>query len=352
MNNNSLIGLDISKNVFQVCAQDEKGHVTMKKRLSRLNVLSWFSQQPPATIGIEACGGSHYWARELKAQGHEVKILPPQHVKPFVRTNKSDAHDAQAIARALREPDIASVPIADRVQQDMQVLHRMRQRLVAERTALVNQIRGFLLEYGIALPVGVARARDGAKALLEKRPTSLSSDFLQVLQDQFSELLVKDEKIVFYKEQIEKQVQADRAGVRVMKMLGIGVLSASALLIKLRHAGTYRNGRHFAASIGLVPRHEGTGGKITIMGMSKRGDRYLRTLLIHGARTVIFHAKKRTDPLGLWIQSLVERRGANKAAVALASKHARIAWRLITHDEEFLPQKAAASKLQQTVAAA
>lgn len=349
MNNNSLIGLDISKHVFQVCVQDERGHVTMKKRLSRLNVLSWFSQQRPATIGIEACGGAHYWARELKTQGHDVKILPPQHVKPFVRSNKSDAHDAHAIARALREPDISPVPIADRAQQDMQVLHRMRQRLVEERTALVNQIRGFLLEYGIALPVGIDRAREGAKNLLEEHPATLSSDFLQVLQDQFSELLGKDEKIASYKNKIEKQVQADAAGVRVMKMLGIGVLSASALLIKLRHSGTYRNGRHFAASMGLVPRHEGTGGKVYIKGMSKRGDRYLRTLLIHGARTVIFHAKKRTDPLGLWINALVERRGANKAAVALASKNARIAWRLITQEEEFQPHKAAGSELQKMV---
>lgn len=352
MSDNSLIGLDISKNVFEVCVQDEKGNVMQRKRLSRLNVLSWFAQQSPAVVGLEACGGAHHWARELKARGHEVKILPPQHVKPFVRTNKSDAHDAQAIGRALREPDIAPVPIADRAQQDLQVLHRMRQRLVDERTALVNQIRGFLLEYGIALPVGVDRCRGGAKMLLEKRPESLSSDFLQVLQDQFSEFLGKDEKIAWYTKQIEKKVEADPSGVRVMKVLGIGVLSASALLIKLRHSGTYQNGRHFSASLGLVPRHEGTGGMIHIKGMSKRGDRYLRTLLIHGARAVIQHVEKRTDPLGLWIKGLVERRGVNKAAVAVASKHARIAWRLITHEEEFEPKKAAGSIAKPVVAAA
>ena len=341
MSHNNLIGLDISKNVFEVCVQNEKGEVMERNTLTRTNVLGWFSTQEKSTIGLEACGGAHYWARELTKQGHKVKILPPQHVKPFVRTNKSDMHDAQAIGRALREPDMPVVPIADREQQDLQALHRMRQRLVEERTALINQMRGFLLEYGIALPLGIERMREGIKTILEKRPETLSAYFLDVLQDQYSDLILKDEKISGYTNKIEERVAKDASGKRVMEMVGIGVLSASALLIKLRHAGTYENGRHFAASIGLVPRHEGTGGKIRIKGMSKRGDRYLRTLLIHGARTAMQHIEKRTDPLGLWAKGVLARQGFNKAAVALASKHARIAWRLITHQEEFQPMKAA-----------
>jgi transposase len=341
MNNHSVIGVDLSKQVFEVCVQDAEGHVKERRRLSRSTVLSWFAQQPSARVGMEACGGAHYWARELTARGHDVRILPPQYVKPFVRGNKSDAHDAQAVARALREPDMACVPIADRDQQDLQALHRMRQRLVAERTALVNQMRGFLLEYGIALPVGIDRAREGVRALLAKRPEALSTVFLEMLQDQFSELLHRDERIGFYTQRIAAGVAADPAGVRVREVLGIGVLTASALLIKLRHAGVYRNGRHFAASLGLVPRHEGTGGDVRVKGMSKRGDQYLRTLLIHGARAAIRHVGKRTDPLGQWARRVADRRGVNKAAVALASKHARIAWRLITHGEEYQPNKAA-----------
>lgn len=352
MNHDSLIGLDISKSIFEACVQDQRGHVKERRRLSRRSVLAWFSQRPPSTVGIEACGGAHYWARELKALGHEVKILPPQHVKPYVRTNKSDTQDAQAIARALREPDMPGVAIADRGQQDLQALHRMRQRWVEERTALVNQMRGFLLEYGIALPAGIEQARAGSQRLLAERPGALSADFLAVLQDQVSELFRKDEMISAYTKRIEERVEADPAGRRVMKVLGIGTLTASALLIKLRHAGTYRNGRHFAASLGLVPRHAGTGGRIQIQAMSKRGDRYLRTLLIHGARAVIRHLGKRNDPLSAWIQGVVERRGVNKAAVALASKNARIAWRLITHDEEFQAAKAAGPARSLTAAAA
>lgn len=341
MNNNNLIGLDIAKNVFEVCVQNAQGQVLKKKRLSRASVLRWFSQQGQARVGLEACGGAHYWARALKAQGHDVKILPPQHVKPFVRSNKSDAHDAHAIARALREPDIAGVAISDREQQDLKALHRVRQRLVEARTALINQVRGFLLEYGIALPQGLDRARAGIRGLLAERPTGLSSDFLAVLQDQWSECLRYDEQIGAYTKRLQVRVEEDPCGVRVSAVAGIGVLTASALLIKLRHAGTYRNGRHFAASLGLVPRHAGSGGSVRILGMSKRGDRYLRTLLIHGARAVIRHVGKKTDSLSRWVQGVVERRGVNKAAVALASKNARIAWHLITREEDYNPEKAA-----------
>ena len=342
MNKITMIGMDIAKNVFQVCVQNNRGETVEKRRLSRAKVLCWFSQQVPVIVGMEACGGSHYWAREISKLGHRVRILPPQHVKPYVRTNKSDANDAQAICRAMREPDINDIPISDRAQQDMQAYHRLRQRLVEERTALVNQIRGLLLEYGIALPVGLKRARKEISRLLEDQLDALSDDFLVLLQEQYCELLEKDRKVDRYTQQIEDRVVQDPAGVRVMKVAGIGVLGASALLNKLRHAGVYRNGRHFASSLGLVPRHDGTGGVTQTKGMSKRGDRYLRTLLIHGARSVIRHLKEeKKDPMSLWVKGLAERRGANKAAVALASKNARIAWRLIMHEEEYQPEKAA-----------
>jgi len=336
----TIIGLDIAKSVFEVCSQDDGGNVVERRQLVRGHVLGWFAQRPPCRVGIEACGGSHYWAREITRLGHQVRIIPPQYVKPYVRTNKSDAHDAQAIGRALREPDMPSVAIATVPEQDVQALHRVRSRLIAERTALINQLRGLLGEYGIVLPKRIEQARKGFTKLLENPPEALSLMFRDLLRDHNQELHQKDEKIDRYTTQIEQQVEADPAGQRVRKILGIGPLTASALVIKVRHGSAYQNGRHFSASLGLIPRHAGTGGKVTIKGLSKRGDRYLRGLLIHGARAVIAHVKHKKDPLSLWIKNLIDRRGKNKAVVALANKHARIAWRLIAKNETYDAKRA------------
>ena len=340
MNKISMIGLDIAKDVFELCVQDDMGHTQERRQLKRKDVLNWFGRRAPSRVGLEACGGAHYWAREIGKRGHEVKMIPAQYVKPFVRTNKSDAHDAQAICRVLREPDVPSVAIADILQQDIQALHRVRSRLVKERTTLVNQVRGLLLEHGIALPKRIDRARHGLRGLLQSPPPEMSPLFVSIMQDHASDLHRCDEKISNYGSRIEKLVTEDPGGERVMKIPGIGPLSASALVLKVRHASAYRNGRHFAASLGLVPRHEGTGGKVFLRGMSKRGDRYLRTLLIHGARSVINHIQKKTDPFSLWVKAVIERRGKNRAVVALANKNARIAWRVIAREEEFQAQKA------------
>lgn len=347
MENNSNIGIDIAKTIFEVCRQDGKGKTVERKRLSRGQVLGWMSKQVPSLVGIEACGGAHFWAREITKLGHEVRIIPPQYVKPYVMRNKSDRLDAQAIARALREPDIPCVSIASTENQDTQVLHRVRSRLIQERTALVNQLRGFLLEYGIALPKKITEARKGFQKIVAEPPESLSLEFRFIFEERWKELYEKEEKINIYTKKIEALVKKDPAGARVRKILGIGPLSASALLLKVRHESTYRNGRHFSASLGLVPRHEGTGGKVKLKGMSKRGDRYLRTLLIHGARAVIFHVTHKNDNFSLWIQGLIERRGKNKAAVAIANKNARIAWRLIAKEETYNPALAV-NRTQQT----
>ena len=336
----SIIGLDIAKNIFEVSCQDDKGNVVRRSRLRRGQVLLWFAEQAPCQVGLEACGGAHYWAREIKKRGHDVKIIPPQHVKPFVRANKNDCHDAKAIGRALREPDMPFVSIAAPEHQDGQALHRVRSRLIKERTSLVNQLRGFLMEYGIVLPKRIDRARKGFQMLIQDPPESLSHRFRSLLEDHWKELCEKDRKIDHYSTEIEGLVNGNPAGIRVRKIRGVGPLSASALLLKIRHASSYRNGRHFSASLGLVPRHEGTGGHIKIKGMSKRGDRYLRTLLIHGARSVVAHCNNKKDGLSVWIQELVRRRGINKAVVALANKNARIAWRLIAKEDEYNPELA------------
>jgi transposase len=336
----SIIGLDIAKEIFEVCVQDVHGKTKERHRLRRKDVLNWFERRESAKVGLEACGGAHYWAREISRRGHEIKIIPPQYVKPFVRANKDDSHDAQAICRALREPDMPSVAMADIAQQDIQALHRVRSRLVRERTALVNQARGLLLEHGIALGKRLDKARQGLNKLVQFPKSGMSHLFVTILQDHVRELHQCDEKISYYESVIEKLVREDPAGERVMEVPGVGSLSASALLVKIRHASVYENGRHFAASLGLVPRHEGTGGKVFIRGMSKRGDPYLRTLLIHGARAVISHVENKRDPFSMWIKGVVQRRGKNKAIGALANKNARIAWRVIAREERYDVHKA------------
>ena len=336
------IGLDIAKNVFEVCCEDGKGNVVERRRLRRAQVLAWFAGQTRCVVGLEACGGAHHWARKITELGFTVRIVPPQYVTPHVRTNKSDAHDAHAILRALREPDLPTVAIASRAQQDIQALHRVRVRLIKQRTALSNQIRGLLLEDGIAIPKRIDHVRKKLSELMSV-PSGLSHTFLTILEEQAKELAALDERIERYNRQIEQQAQEDPAGRRVMGVLGIGGLTASALVLKVRHASAYKNGRHFAASLGLVPKHEGTGGKIFMRGMSKRGDRYLRTLLIHGARAVVSHVHDKLDPLSLWLKALIERRGTNKAVVALANKNARIAWHLIVKEEVYDPSRACAA---------
>jgi len=333
----NVIGLDIAKNSFEVCMTDLEGNIIERKTLNRKRVLEYFAKASLSSVGLEACAGAHYWARQIESLGHEVRLIAPQHVKPFVLGNKNDSKDAYAISRCLREPNIPYVPIGSTKDQDLRSLHRVRQRFVSGRTALVNQIRGLLLEYGISMSRGIDQARREVKSILQEPAQALSGIFLRLLQEQYSELLDKDDKIKAYTALIKKYVQEDPAAVRVMKISGIGPITASYLLIKLRHTGHYKNGRHFAASLGLVPRHEGTGGLVRLKGISKRGDTYLRTLLIHGARNEIRFRDRRQDNLGAWIRSLVDRRGFNKACVALANKHARIAWRVITHNQEYNP---------------
>lgn len=331
----SIIGLDIAKTKFEVCGQDIKGKVVKRKKLHREQVLKWFGQQEGCLVGVEACGGAHYWAREITKRGHRVKIIPPQYVKPYVVRNKSDRQDARAIGQALRDPETPCVSIASPAQQDTQVWHRVRSRLIRERTALINQLRGFLLEYGIAMPKRIDKAREGFRGLMGEWPDTLSLEFRQMFEAHMGELRQKDEKIDAYTRKIEQGVRRDPAGIRAEKIRGVGFLSASALLLKIQHESIYRNGRHFAASLGLVPRHEGTGGRLRLKRISKRGDRYLRTLLIHGARAVVNHAASKQDSLSRWARALAERRGVNKAVVALANKNARIAWRVIAKGEEY-----------------
>jgi len=320
------MGIDIAKNVFEVYVEDEAGQVLERRRLSRKKLLSWLANRPPATVGMEACGGAHYWARELEQLGHTVRLIAPQYVKPWVQTNKSDAVDARAICRAVQEPGMRFVAIAGEAQQAVQAFHRVRSRLMGNRTALVNQIRGILLEYGVALPQGVASVRKALPLLLaEERWSPLVRQFLV---EQQAELLAWDTRIEVVTGHIQRESATQPVCHRLEQVRGIGPLGASALWLKLA-GGSYQNGRHVAAALGLVPKHTGTGGKVRLGGISKRGDRYLRQLLIHGARAVVAHVGEKQDGLSRWLRSLVARRGMNKAVVALANKNARVAFALM-----------------------
>lgn len=326
------IGLDLAKSVFQVHGEDAQGHVWVRKRLRRTQVLHWFANTPACLIGIEASGGAHYWARVLGGLGHTVRIMPPQYVRPFVKTNKSDVRDAQAICRAVGEPDMTFVPVASQANQD---LHRMRTRLLKERTALCNQTRGLLLEYGLAVAKGVGRLRTQLRAWLGAPPVEMTPALLRIVQDQYSELQAKDDKLADYTMRIEAAVKTDPVGQRLLAVPGLGPRSASGLLIKVRQLAGVDNGRGLATLLGLTPRHEGTGGTLRMLGISKRGDRYLRSLLIHGARAVAARVTDKTDPVSRWLANLIARRGMNKACVALANKNARIAFALIASGKAY-----------------
>jgi len=318
------IGIDIAKNVFEIYVEDGATQGVERKRLSRKKMLPWLANRPPALVGMEACGGAHYWARELTKLGHEVRLMAPQYVKPWVQTNKSDAADARAICRAVQEPGMRFVRIATEAQQDVQAMHRVRSRLRGNRTALMNQIRGILLEYG------VASLRNALPSLLaEERWSPLMRQFLT---EQQAELTACEAQMAAVTVAITRASATQPVCQRLEQVRGIGPLGASALWLKLA-GGAYQNGRHVAAALGLVPKHTGTGGKVRLGGISKRGDRYLRQLLIHGARAVVAQVGEKPDALSGWLRRLVARRGMNKAVVALANKNARVAFALL-HGEQ------------------
>jgi len=328
----TMMGVDLAKNVFEVYVEDESGQVVKRHRLSRKKMLPWFANRPPAVVGMEACGGAHYWGRELTKLGHEVRLIAPQYVKPWVQTNKSDQADARAICRAVQEPGMRFVGIATEAPQDVQTFHRVRRRLIGNRTALVNQIRGILLEYGVAVPQGVGALRKALPTLLADERWSLL--MRQFLTEQQTALTAYDTQIAAVMAGITRESATHPVCHRLEQVRGIGPLGASALGVKLA-GGSYQNGRHVAAALGLVPKHTGTGGKVRLGGISKRGDRYIRQLLIHGARAVVAQLGEQADPLSCWLRRLVARRGMNKTVVALANKNARVAFALVSGGQTY-----------------
>ena len=329
------IGLDIAKNVIQVHGVNHSGATALSKRLKRVQVIEFFAKFPPCLIAIEACAGSHYWARELLKMGHQVKLIPAQYVKPFVRRSKTDANDAAAICDAARQPEMPTVAINNEQQQAIQMLHRIRQRLMEERTALINQTRGLVGEYGIVFPIHVAAFKDGVRRLLANESDVLPILAHQLLQDLCVELTVLEERIDLVDARVKRLAKEDERCVRLVEIPGIGPVTATALIAAVGDAKRYRSARRMAASFGLTPHEHSSGGKQKLLGISKRGDRYLRWLLIQGARSIMRFSSRRDDALSRWVNQLALRRGVNVAAVALANKLARFAWALLAKGENY-----------------
>ncbi|MFQ5488856.1 MAG: IS110 family transposase, partial [Gammaproteobacteria bacterium] len=318
---------------------DRRGHVVFRKKLSRGKLLAFMANLPACRVGMEACGGAHDWARRFRDMGHEVRLMSPQFVKPYVKSNKNDGSDAEAICEAVERPNMRFVPIKGE-QQDIQSLHRARSQAIAHRTAQGNQIRGLLMEYGLVVPQGLARLRKRLPEILEDAENGLTAGFRETLFDLYQELRRLDEWVAGYDARIKALSAQNEACRLLMTIPGIGPLIATALVAAVGDASVFRNGREMAAWLGLVPRQHSTGGKPRLLGISKRGDSYLRQLLIHGARAVVWFADRKEDRRSRWVVGLEHRRGRNVAAVALANKTVRAAWALLTRGEAYQPQAA------------
>lgn len=336
------IGIDLAKNVFQVHGVDERGKVVLKKQLKRAQVLPFFANLAPCKIGMEACGSAHYWARKLQTLGHTVQLIAPQYVKPFVKRNKNDAADAAAICEAVTRPDMPTVPIKNVEQQAILSVHRARQGFVKARTAQANQIRGLLAEYGFAIPKGMGQLLRQAPEIIEDGENDLPGGFRLLIARLLDQLKELDRQVGELGAEIQLWHRHNAASQKLAVIPGLGPLTATAMAASIGDARNFKNGRQLAAWLGIVPRQHSTGGKPTLLGISKRGDAYLRTLLIHGARAVIRAAERKAD-VDPWLKALLARRNKNVAAVALANKNARTIWALLAHDRQYDPHYAMAA---------
>ncbi|MBE8598260.1 IS110 family transposase [Xenorhabdus sp. BG5] len=329
------VGIDLAKNVFQIHGVDAQGKTVLKKQLPRAKMLTFFANLSPCLIGLEACGGAHYWARKLQGFGHEVKLIAPQFVKPYVKTNKNDAADAEAICEAVTRPNMRFVPVKTEEQQSILSVHRAREGFVKARTAQANAIRGLLGEFGIVIAQGIKQIAVRLPEILEDAGNRLPETFRQLLQRLGEHLKELDRQVAELEQEIQRWHRGNAESRRLSAIPGIGPITASALVASIGDARHFANGRQLAAWLGLVPRQHSSGGKPTLQGISKRGDNYLRTLLIHDARAAVRYVKEKTGRTENWLNSLLSRRNTNIAVVALANKNARIVWALLVHDREF-----------------
>ena len=323
------LGVDLAKDVFQLCGLNRARKVVYTKRLRRAELLTTIANLKSCTIGVEACTGAFYWQREFEKFGHDVKVISPQYVKPFVKGQKNDGNDAEAIAIALSQPTMNFVPPKSNEQQDIQALHRARQRIVNHRTATVCQIRGLLLDRGITIGKAVTRARREIPEILEDASNGLSMRMRNAIAELYDLMLNLDDRIQYFDREFKAVFLESEDCQRIAKIKGVGPKTATAIIAAIGDGKEFKNGRHFAAWLGLVPRQFASGDRVKLMNITKRGDQHLRTLLVHGARAVVRTCGNQDTRMNLWIRDLKERRGYNKATVAVANKNARIIWSVL-----------------------
>jgi transposase len=329
------MGVDLAKSVFQVHGVDERGKTVLRKQFKRKDMVTFFANLEPCLIGMEACGSAQYWARKLTELGHTVRLMAPQFVKPYVKTNKSDRNDAEAICEAARRPNMRFVPVKTAEMQAVLALHRARQGFVKARTAQANQIRGLLAEFGIVIPKGIGHIAKRLPEIREDGENALPGMMRQLLERLGDNLKEMDKQVGELERQIKLWHCENGQSRKLEAIAGIGPITASALVASVGDAKSFKNARQVPAWLGMVPRHEGTGGKVTLGSISKRGAVYLRTLLIHGARSVIAQIERKPDRADEWLKKLLARRNKNIAAVALAAKNARVAWALLARERNY-----------------
>jgi len=336
------VGVDLAKNVFQLHGVDRSEKTVWRRKLVRADWIKVLLDriEPGCEIGMEACSGAHHWARLLQAKGFTVRLIAPQFVKPYVKSNKNDANDAEAICEAMSRPSMRFVAVKTVEQQDIQAVHRARSGLMDQRKAKSNQLRGLASEYGLVAPKELLHLRLAIPRWLEDQENGLSERFRRVLRGLWRDLQTLDERIEELDREIEQIARADPLAMRLQKVRGIGPLTATALLATVGDASQFSSGRAMAASFGLTPKQNSSGGKERLLGISKRGDAYLRSLLVHGARAVIRTAQAKTDRLSIWVMRIATTRHPNIAAVALANKTARIAWAMLTKGTDYRIQTA------------
>jgi transposase len=336
MSNDTRIAVDVAKTVFEIAISERAGHVSRRERLRRDQFLAFMAQQPPSTVIMEACGSAHYWAREIQKLGHRVMLLPPHHVRPYIRRNKTDRTDAKGILEASRNDDIRSVPVKTVNQQVLTSLHRLRSGWMLERTARLNALRGLLRELGVFIPVGSREVVPAAWALIEDADSSLPDALRPIFAEACREIRDIEARVHLVERQLASIAEQLPAVDRLQTIPGVGLLTSTALVGFIGDIQRFPSGRHFASYLGLTPREYSSGLKRNLGRISKRGDGYLRTLLIHGARSVLVHARKQQpDRLREWANQLAMTRVHNKAAVAVANKLARIVWAVWKHDRPF-----------------
>lgn len=337
------VGLDLAKSVFQVHAADQDGRPVVRKKLRRAQVISFFANLAPCLIGMEACASAHYWTRELQALGHEVRLIPPQYVKPFVKTNKNDAADAEAICEALVRPTMRFAAVKSAEQQSLLMLHRARELLVRQRTMLINALRGHCGELGIVAAQGAPKVADLIEVIEDpedQRVPMLAREALGSLIDQ---LRMAQVQIVGLEKKLLVWHRANEASRRLETIPGVGVITATALVATIGDASQFHSGRQLAAWLGLVPRQYSSGGKERLGRISKRGDGYIRRLLVHGARADLRWSRHRKEQRSLWQESLLARRPTNVVLVAMANKTARVVWAMLSRGETFRTEALATS---------